>query len=62
MDEFVFRDHGSFAGGLVDEKTVKDCAERFGWNVGTVYTKVSQENWVWDGYIGCQKEDYARDK
>lgn len=57
-DEFVFRDYGSFAGGLVDEKKVKDCAERFGWGVGSVFTTAIQENWIWEGYMDCQNEVY----
>ena len=36
QDEFQFMDKGSFFFGLINEKTVKDCAEEFDWGVGPV--------------------------
>ena len=55
-DEFVFRDKGSFAWGLVDEKTIKMCAERFNWGVGTVYTTAEQIGWKGRSTIDCPEE------
>ena len=55
-DEFVFRDKGSFAMGIVDEKTVKMCAERFNWGVGTVYTTAKQFDWKGDSIIECPEQ------
>lgn len=53
-DEFVFRDKGVFAGGMIEERTVKICAQRYGWNVGTVVTTASQD-WKGETYVGCPK-------
>ena len=55
-DEFVFRETGSFAAGLIDEKTVKMCAEKFNWGIGSVYTSAHQDKWQGETYIKCPEE------
>ena len=37
---------------IADEKTVKMCAERFNWGVGTVFTTAEQVDWKGDSAIG----------
>ena len=41
---------------IADEETVKMCAERFNWGVGTVFTTAEQVDWKGDSAIGCPKE------